>query len=688
MDIRNTYGHAGRPVGSKMRMSMVLCLIIVLIAGVITPYGTSVKAASGLKIRFHQNTKMFTGTKLSVTLNGKSVNLHNTPGLALHNSQGTTIYMMSAEDVFRKACGVSYSYKNKKIVLKQFGTTIRMTLDSKTAYVNGKRTKLEYAPTLIKFYNVNKTKLYVPAKFVATTFGYTYGYARTSSKRVTVKMTAPSTIKYDGKWVRYKKPYAKLSFDGTNVAISDMYCVSIDSNFYVQAKAFAKTQIGGKCSYNRDTKKLTITFGDKKLIMKTGSTAAELNGKKVTLNKPVRAVTNGKTNKEYVMVPIASVAAKLGLKYSYVSQSTTCTLGRKDGVYFDWKAPKIEAKATTISEADDEGVLEEPEEETTKYYVDNTVGKRIGTTDVVSIDGNFPKNHIKVQESGKTITVTIKDSTNRIGKENFTLSNPYLLKSASLSHNSSGDTILKIVKKSTSVKYVLSTEADYASITLSTGVVKNGYTIAVDVGHGAYTAGKRTPKLLESLDFDKDGKIDAKKGTQIREHTANTGVGNYAVAALERCGFEVYKSGFGTADTPLLTRQKNIKAAKSDYSISIHFDAAGTGSSYTSASGIGIYTHAKSANVKNSVSLAKAILNQTARGTAQKNRGVNKEHTFAMCNASAMGTKGSVLLECAFMTNWHEVKTMMANTAYWRETGEEIAKGFCNYLGVKYVEPK
>ena len=39
------------------------------------------------------------------------------------------------------------------------------------------------------------------------------------------------------------------------------------------------------------------------------------------------------------------------------------------------------------------------------------------------------------------------------------------------------------------------------------------------------------------------------------------------------------------------------------------------------------------------------------------------------------------------MTNWHEVKTMMASTDYWEETGEEIAKGFCNYLGVDYVEP-
>lgn len=376
MNRKNTYGHAGKTARHVMRVSVMICMIIVLAAGMITPFAITAQAASGLKIRYHQKTRTYTGTKLTAVLDGKSVNLHNTPGLSLKNNKGTTIYMLSVADVFVSGCGVSYSYKNQKITLKKFGKTIRMTLNSKTAYVNNKKVQLEYPPTFVKFYNVNKTKLYVPARFVATTFGYTYDYVRTSSTRVTVKMTTPDYLKYDGKWVKYTKTKAKLSFDGAGVNVSDMYCVVIDSNFYMQAKAFAKAQIGGSYHYSASTKKVTITFGEKTLVMKAGSRNAELNGKKVTLNKPVRLVTNGKTNKEFVMVPVASVAGKFGMNYSYVSRSKTCTIVRKDATYFEWTAPNSEVHASvTVTDEGEEGVVEEPEEEEEQkeFYVINTV---------------------------------------------------------------------------------------------------------------------------------------------------------------------------------------------------------------------------------------------------------------------------------------------------------------------------
>lgn len=689
MERKNTYGHACKTAGNGHRMSIMLCFAVLAVVSLLVAKPVKVDANAGLKIQYNRKDRIYKGTKLRVNLDGKEVNLHNTPGLALKNKSGETIYMLSAGDVFRDGCGISYSYKNRNITLTRYGITVKMKVGSKTAYVNGKKKQLDYPPIFIKFYNVKKTKLYLPAKFVATTYGYSYSYQRTSSTRVTIKMTTPDYIKYDGTWKRSSRPKVKLTFDESSVNVSDLYCLSMDKYFYVQAKAFGKSQIGGTCSYKGSSKAVTLTYGGHTLKMTIGETNAVLDGKKVTMARAPKLVYSGKQKKEFVMVPISSVAVRLGLNYSYISKSKTCALTRKDGTYFQWSEP-VQDATTTETETDEgeEGVLDGPEigELVTDYYVANANGERIGNTDVIVMDGAFSKDNVNISDSGATITVVIVDCENKVGKESITIEKPYLLKSASLSQNSSGDTVLKIVKKSTKTRYSFSTEDGYVSITLTNEAFKNGYKIAVDVGHGANTAGKRTPPILESLDFDKDGIFDAKKGSQIREHTANVGVGNYAVAALERCGFEVYKSGFGSADTPLKTRQANIKNAKSDYSISIHFNAYGNGS-FNSAKGIEVFSHSNSTKAKNSYSLAKAILNTTKGGTAQQNRGVNQGHTFAMCNASAMGTKASILLECAFMTNWNEVKTMMANQDYWEETGEEIAKGFCNYLGVEYIAP-
>lgn len=690
MERKITYGYAGKSAKKHHRMSIMLCFAVLFAVSLLAAKPVKAVAATGLKIQHNKKTQTYIGTKLTAHLDKKDVDLHHTPGLAFRNRSGELIYMLSAADVFRDGCGISYSYKDRKITLKQYDITVKMTVGSKTAYVNGKKTQLDYPPSLIKFYNVNKTKLYLPAKFVATTYGYTYNYQRISSNRVMIKMTTPDYIRYNEKWNRSRRPVRKLTFDGENVNVSDMYCFVVDNYFYVQAKAFAKEQIGGSYSYKPSTNEVTLKYDGQVLKMVIGKTKATLNGKAITMAKAPKIFYSSKYKKDFVMVPVASVATRLCMNYVYNSKAGACALTRKDEVYFKWeKTEPVVTPDEPETAPGEEGVIEVPEEDEADEgdYVSGTTGERIGNTDVISMDGHFPKENVNIWDSGSTVYVQIIDCKNKVGKESITLLKPYLLKSANLSQNADGYVTLKIVKKSVRTRYNYSVEDGYASIILTNEVFKNGYKIAVDVGHGAYTPGKRTPGLLESLDFNKDGIIDAKKGTQIREHTANVGVGNYAVAALERCGFEVYKSGFGSYDTPLTTRQNNIRNAKSDYSISIHFDAAGSGSSFNSASGIGVYSHANSTNAKNSYSLAKAILNTTKGGTVQKNRGINREHTFAMCNANAMGTKASILLECAFMTNWHEVKTMMANTAYWEETGEEIAKGFCNYLGVEYIAP-
>lgn len=210
--------------------------------------------------------------------------------------------------------------------------------------------------------------------------------------------------------------------------------------------------------------------------------------------------------------------------------------------------------------------------------------------------------------------------------------------------------------------------------------------IAIDAGHGTNTAGKRTPPFPKDVKINNN--ITVKKGEQFREHIANVGVAYFLEQELQRCGFKTVRTGwndnnaYDDLDTPLADRQKAIKKAKCDYSISIHFNAFGDGNSFNSANGVGIYIHDK--YYGESEKMAKIVLDELLGGTKQKDRGVTPA-ALAMCNCSKMGTKAAILVELAFMTNLKEATTMMANEKYWKESAIEICKGICEYTGIKYI---
>ncbi|BBF42382.1 N-acetylmuramoyl-L-alanine amidase [Lachnospiraceae bacterium KM106-2] len=210
------------------------------------------------------------------------------------------------------------------------------------------------------------------------------------------------------------------------------------------------------------------------------------------------------------------------------------------------------------------------------------------------------------------------------------------------------------------------------------------YKVAIDAGHGSNTSGKRTCKFTKTVKLS-NGKV-IKKGETYKEHEANVMVSDFLATELKRCGFAIYKSGWDDkdatddADISLRTRQKRIKAANCDISISNHFNAFG--SNWNSAQGIGTFIH--STNYRNSKKLATKVYAQLIKGTPQKGRGI-KQQAFAMVNCTSLGVKAAILNEYAFMTNKHEAQELMADVDFCKECAVEVAKGVCNYFGVKYV---
>lgn len=201
-------------------------------------------------------------------------------------------------------------------------------------------------------------------------------------------------------------------------------------------------------------------------------------------------------------------------------------------------------------------------------------------------------------------------------------------------------------------------------------VTTTAYKVAIDSGHFSNSAGKRSPE-------------------GYREHWITTNIAYYLDVALKRCGVDTLKVAWDDkngkddfTDVSLTTRQKLIKDAKCDISISCHANAHGNGSTYTTAQGIETFIHSNSTKVKDSKSLANKVQAYLIKGTRQTNRGV-KSSDFAMCNCTAMGTKASILIEYGFMTNKYE-EELMKSESFCKECAEETAHGICDYLGVPY----
>lgn len=202
--------------------------------------------------------------------------------------------------------------------------------------------------------------------------------------------------------------------------------------------------------------------------------------------------------------------------------------------------------------------------------------------------------------------------------------------------------------------------------------------IAVDSGHGSNTAGKRTCKLAKDIG-------PYKKGEQIREHWINTYICKRLADNLVKMGYTVAKSAWddGIAtndlDVSLSDRQKLIKNAKCLCSVSVHLNASGDGVKYNSGNGTEVLIHNDPARAGDSLTMAGYVLSEMIKGTKQTNRGV-KAQALAMCNCKSLGVKAAILCECAFMTNQHEVETMITHEDYWQECADEIADGINNYI--------
>lgn len=190
--------------------------------------------------------------------------------------------------------------------------------------------------------------------------------------------------------------------------------------------------------------------------------------------------------------------------------------------------------------------------------------------------------------------------------------------------------------------------------------------LAIDPGHGAATAGKRSPATL---------------GLPIlREYQFSRDMAWALEQELDRCGISHMRTVTSEADPRPSARAKVAAAAGCKILVSLHANAGG---------GTGIetfhYEHSDSG-----ARLARLVQEDVIAVTGMRDREVQTKITVKgkLCNpgicveASIRGMAG-VIVECGFMDYGPDL-AKLRDHGYKIRCAAGIARGICRYIGVPY----
>lgn len=417
---------------SCMKKSISILLVLLMIWNI----GIPAKAA-GISLQIDGKTTNYTGKQIKVKVNGNSINLGTAPGILI-DGYAMIPYKQALQ---QSELLVTVSKSGKKITLGYENNKVLITLNSKTAYVNGNKKTMPVAPKKVTYVNSKKSAILVPAHYIAGNLGIKYEYVSESN---TVRLTGTTNSKadtgqgmllqYNGKVVSYTGAQTKTTLNGTKVSSAMPGIILNDTNMVAANAVFAKSPLKAILKVDKANNRVLITYGTKTVSMDVGTKNAKVNGKAVTMPCKVLKVKNMKTNKSYYMVPAEFVATQLGLTYKWNNNTATAAMTAKglSGDKSDEEQPSknlddsLNGKKTKLKINDDS--IDLPIDSIVKNGA-NMVPVRAAFADSVigaTLKYNSSTKTVSLTYEKKTIQMTIGSTTAKVnGKKTTLLAAPY-----------------------------------------------------------------------------------------------------------------------------------------------------------------------------------------------------------------------------------------------------------------------
>ncbi|WP_167956582.1 N-acetylmuramoyl-L-alanine amidase [Anaerosporobacter faecicola] len=370
--------------------------------------------------------KWFTyrGIQGKVKVDGKNVSVTSLPSI-LH--QSTT--MVQAKKVFASSsidADYTYDSSDKTVTLVKDDVTVVMTLDSKTATVNGKAKTLPHAPMKIKNKANGTTYIMVPISTVAGYLGYDFAWDSSSNTSILTKkveVTEPDVPVEDKQYSTY--------------GVSDTYKDTITNiqNTKLQTEInsnYSTTAVLG------DFSKDTVTYSDREVFyLKAYSTFSKVHSYYTTDNALVLDVERSTvTNSTYTYSN--SIIESTTMTYNETSQSSKIVLTTSV------KQPKYDIR---LSEDALTLIV------TVYYnYIENVSVDYTNGTDVVNIQTWYPATNTTTVDSSN-VFIDLPYTINSIGTLNNTIENGYCIKGVAAATKDATSTRITLSKATTATYY-------------------------------------------------------------------------------------------------------------------------------------------------------------------------------------------------------------------------------------------
>lgn len=358
-------------------------------------------ASKGIKIRYNKKTRINKSKRMNVKYKTKTVSKSSYKALIINKS-----YMVPYTDVFKSGIKAACKYvsKSKTLTITKNDVTIKMKVGSKTAYVNGKKTKLPAAPLSVRFVSKKKTKIVVPVSFVAKKLHLTY-----KKSGSTIYINDPLVLSYDNKTTYYTGVQGTVFYNHRNYPLKDMPVIKIGNSMYMPAEEVLDGIMNLDYDYNPSTGKLTISNEDTniELTAQLNSNVVTVNGKKATINAPLKMVRNLSTKKEVLCVPASGLPGQLGYTRSWVKANSYYSIQSK--LFFDWDRKPDEDK---VSSPDPNYI----------YAVKANYAEQSGTGSInLNVTGSSSDlmHKMTVSRSSNIIKITIPKSQYLLNKNQF-----------------------------------------------------------------------------------------------------------------------------------------------------------------------------------------------------------------------------------------------------------------------------
>ncbi len=204
---------------------------------------------------------------------------------------------------------VTWNAKASTMELKAANSTLKVTIGSKTAYVNDKKTTLDAAPIMYK------DRAHVPLTFVQNHFNYTTTYDKAQNlvsidKKTAASNTGTAAAQTKGLYVLGKK-----------INTTDLPLVK-DNVVYIPLRHFGEG-LGYKVTWTASTKTMDLKAdkGSAKVVI--GSGTASVNGKSVKIS-PAAVLYNGRA-----YVPVSFIESNFEYQVSYNKEKNITNVDKK-----------------------------------------------------------------------------------------------------------------------------------------------------------------------------------------------------------------------------------------------------------------------------------------------------------------------------------------------------------------------